>query len=472
MGILNFHKSIKQKYPAAFRGHWYNSYDHVYIDINFALHYCSYGANNTQEIYNRLIKFIDGIIQEVVPTKSLVMCTDGSAPLAKLLLQRKRRLTMSRKLDPNVECSSLIFTPSTEFMNNLKKKLSNYFKYIEKAYVIDVEYLDGNIDEAELKLKYKMSENIKNNNHDTHVIVTNDADVVVMLASLEDYSNAYIFAKSNHEIEILSIAKLLDLHTDNVGTTLNSNLDFVAMSIMLGNDYLPKIAYVTFDKLWNGYKHVAKVYPEGLILDSNMTINKKFLVKLLLEIVFNTKKGFITNFTFSASHGSIYSNYFDGYTWCLHTYKTGICSRYNYMYGFQNGPHPLGLILNLELNDSLLKFNNELYPSLDPVLYAMLVLPKASMNLINTKYHDFLKGTNILYDEECCNKCQDYYKTLKQLNDKVTKLGKTKDESLEFRNQIIQVTKNMSNHKKEHCSITTDDIVDITKKFKKFCKKI
>jgi hypothetical protein len=51
-------------------------------------------------------------------------------------------------------------------------------------------------------------------------------------------------------------------------------------------------------------------------------------------------------------------------------------------------------------------------------------------------------------------------------------LGKTKDDSLEFRNEIVAVTKNMSNHKKEHCNMTTDDIVDITKKFDKYCKKI
>jgi 5'-3' exonuclease len=474
MGITNFHKYIKQKYSNAFKACWLNSYDHVYIDINFALHYCSYGANNVQEIYNRLIKFIDGILQELVPKKSLVICTDGSAPLSKLLLQRKRRLTMSRKLDidkvDNVQCSSLIFTPGTEFMQNLNKKLEKYLNYVKTIYVIKVEHLDSNIDEAELKLKYKMSENIKNNDTDSHVIVTNDADVVVMLASLENYSNSYIFCKSNHENETLSMAKLIDLHTDNVGTTVNAGLDFVAISIMLGNDYLPKINYVNFDKLWNAYKHVAEIYPNGLILDNDMNINKKFLIKLLLEIVFHTKKGFINNFYLSASYGSIYKNYFDGYTWCLHTYKTGQCTRYNYMYGFQNGPHPLGLIFNLEMDNSLLKLNTECYSPLSPVLYAMLVLPKASMELINTKYHDFLKSTNILYDEECCEKCQDYYKDLKKLNEKVTKIDK--NESLEYKKKIAIVSKNMTNHKREHCNITTDDIIEITTKFNKFCQKI
>jgi hypothetical protein len=467
MGITGFHKCIREKYGGSFKKTWVDSYDHVYIDINFALHYCSYGAKSIDEIYERLFKFFDNILQELTPAKSLTIAADGAAPLSKLLLQRKRRLTISRNLQKDIESSSLMFTPGTKFMNEIKERMSKYMKYIEKAYCIKINYLNLNKDEAELKLKKKLMENLEEHVGDSHVVVTNDADVIVMLCTLDKFHNVYIFCKSNQQNEVISIGKLLDLHTDNVGCSVNPGLDFAAVSIMLGNDYLPKINFVTFDKLWISYKNAVGADPRGLILDRKMTINKSFMIKLLSGVVIQTRPCFIKRLALEFSFSSLYENYLDGYTWCLDTYNTGECTRYNYMYGFHDSPHPLGLMFGILKNPDFLKLSNEKFECIDSRLYAILVLPKSSLSLVDEKYKKFTEETDILYDEECCKKCTSFHSKLKKLNEEFLNDPK----NLEIKKKITVESKSMTLHKKQHDDITLSDINNIITGFNKFNSK-
>ena len=46
MGINNFHSWIQQQYKTAIKYKWLSSYDHVYIDLNYALHYISSSINS------------------------------------------------------------------------------------------------------------------------------------------------------------------------------------------------------------------------------------------------------------------------------------------------------------------------------------------------------------------------------------------------------------------------------------------
>jgi hypothetical protein len=296
--------------------------------------------------------------------------------------------------------------------------------------------------------------------------VTNDADVIVMLGSLDDFSNTFVFCKSSRQNEVLSIGKLIDLHTNEVGTTLNPGLDFTAVNIMMGNDYLPKINFVTFEKLWRSYKQVAAADTKGLILNDKLLINEKFLEKLLFGIIKQTKPYYIKRLSLQNTFHPLYRNYMDGFTWCVHTYFMGECVRYNYMYGFQDSPHPLGLIFNIFKYPELLQVSNETFKPIDPDLYAILVLPKASLCLINKKYTEFAKQNKILYDEECCEKCNHFHDKLKDLNEKVI----NDKENVSYRKQVSITSKNMTLHKKQHDCITLADIEEIINNFDRFVK--
>lgn len=454
MGISGFHKIIREKYPQAFDGTGKNIYEHAYIDINYVLHYCSYKAKTIDELYNRIFKFFDIILQEISPTKSVVIAADGAAPLSKLILQRKRRLNISKNVrktdeaDQTDQVNSLMFTPGTHFMRNVKKKMENYLKYIENAYCVTVSFLGFEVDEAELKLKKKLMDNIEKYNDDKHVFVTNDADVVVMLGTLSKYQNAFIFCRSGMYSYVLSMNKLLELHTKEYGVGKNPGLDFTAINIMLGNDYIPKINYITFDKIWSAYKRALRCAhgsDAGLIIDASMKINTTFLKNMMMIIVLQLKKCYSDKFTLDNAFHPMYENYADGYTWCLHTYYTGECSRYNYMYNHNASPHPFGIVLSIEHDKNLYKLSKINYKCIDHNLYAILILPKSSISLVNDKYKKFVENMNntgILYDIENCNIC-----------DKL-KLNK----------------KELREHKKKHEKISFGDIQKIVKKFEEFEK--
>jgi hypothetical protein len=466
MGIDQFHKCLRQNYSGAFNNMWLNSYDHVYIDINFALHYCSHNAKNIEEIHARLFIFLDGILRELVPTKTLTLGSDGSAPLSKVILQRKRRSNIFRNLKNDVGTSSLMFTPGTNFMIDLKTKIKEYIKYINNVYCIIVNYLDVNIDEAELKLKKQMMNNLADPKYenDSHIIVSNDADVIVMLTTLTDYTNVFVLNINSHQHDVISMGKLMDLHTDKVGMSMNPGLDFTAIGVMLGNDYLPKIYFIDFNKMWNAYKKIISADPQGLFLNDdpkNLKINILFFKNLLSATVIQMKECFIKKLVVDDVFHPLYKNYLDGYMWCLHTYITGECNRYNYMYNYKDKrdtPHPLGLIFNIDTNSELLKVNTQVFDPINPALYAILILPQASLCLINKKYHAFANKNKILYEEECCDKCENYDKKIKTLNCKKENINDNNDE-------IEYIKKNMKIHKKQHINITLVDIEDIINKF-------
>src|SRR5690606_2292425 len=98
--------------------------------------------------------------------------------------------------------NTILLTCGTDFMLGVYNKISNYIKFITHIYNIKVELLDCNIDEAELKLKKKMMDNIEQDteNKDTHLFVTNDADVIVMLTTLKNYSNVYVYCKMKYNV--------------------------------------------------------------------------------------------------------------------------------------------------------------------------------------------------------------------------------------------------------------------------------
>ena len=231
MGIKDFYKTMKKRYSGAFQKEYYGSYDYVYIDINYALHLSSYGGKTINEIYDRLSKFIINVCVELIPRKRLVLASDGTAPLSKLLLQRKRRSGMLKTYDEENEVSSLLFTTGTNFMTDIYKNIKDKIKILEKIYSIDIEYIDNCHDEAELKLKRSLENYVNNDDNSSHIFVSNDADVVVMLTTVEKYKNIFIYLRSNGEI--LSIAKLIELHIEEVGCSLTQALDFSGIHIFM-----------------------------------------------------------------------------------------------------------------------------------------------------------------------------------------------------------------------------------------------
>jgi 5'-3' exonuclease len=452
MGIKDYHKWMVENHPSAFKKKWLDFYDHVYIDINYALHHSQYGTTTQNQILFKFFSFIEKMVLLLHPTKSITIANDGPAPIAKLLLQRERRASTSREIK-NIETSSLIFTPGTEFMNTIQEKLEKFMKKIKIIYNIDVDYMIGCEGEAELKLKKKMMERYETNKRDTHIIISNDADIVAMFGTfdIDAYSKIFICCNTTNT-EILSMGTLMDMHTQKYGITKSFGLDFTLISILLGNDYLPKISFADLTKLWNSYKMWVSEYKTGLVND-DLSLNIPFFTQILNGILSRTQIRFINQFTIDSYNTPLYSNYMEGMLWCLDMYNKGYCDRYNYMYQCEDPPHPFGLILTLNENPDFAKFKDIKYPSIDPNLYALLVFPKKALSLANEKYHDFAKKYDILYEEEMCETCNNFYNNL----------GKLNASDIKYK----EIYKEMKNHKNNHNVITADNVEEIVNDYKK-----
>jgi hypothetical protein len=454
MGIKDYHKWMKQSYPNAFKTQWLDFYDHLYIDINYLVHYVHYGSKTQNQILYKFFSCIERLVKTYNPTKSIIIANDGPAPIAKLLLQRERRIIASREIKGDTKelnTSSLIYSPGTEFMDTIKEKIETFMEKIKLFYCIDVDYMIGCEGEAELKLKEKMAENIKKNKNDTHIIISSDADVIAMFGTFE-YTDYYkIFICCNIKtMEVISVGELMNYHTDKYGFSNKFGLDFTLISILLGNDYLPKISFCDLDKMWNSYKLFVDEYKDGLV-DDKLNININFFTEILNGIISKTKYHYINKFSLDSFNLPLYSNYMEGMLWCLNMYNNGKCSRYNYMYQCDDSPHPYGLIMHLKLYPEIAKFNDEIYKSLNKNLYAILVLPQKAIELINKKYHDFANNYDILYEEELCEDCVKLH---------IEKSKYTREEE-EYKKKSIE----LKNHRIKHRNITMDDIEEISNKF-------
>lgn len=461
MGILNFYSWIKSSYADAFNQEWLNMYDNVHIDLNYLLHMCSYNCKNQHEIISRLDSILETIVSTALPKHTVNLYADGPSPLAKLILQRKRRLSIS-KSDKDLSVSSLIFTPGTMFMMELEKKLDYTIKKIGTLYNVKIHCYIDSTDEAELKIKNNVMNMQIKDSKQTHIIVTSDADVVVMMSTLKYFEKVFILFKSK-EFIVLNLSKLLELHTEKYGLSKTYNTDFAFVNMLLGNDYIPKIQFASFDKIWEIYRSNVHLYPSGLC-DSNLTINRDFLCDIILGIVTRTHKNLLKKSKIRDVGDKLYPMYMDGLLWCMNVYMTGKCNRYNYMYEYQTSPNPF--ILYLYVSKTTTSLQNSIIKSdpIDKSLYGILLLPKSAKKLVDKKYHDFIDNNYKLYDEECCKHCIKFHNDLSVLNKKLLLLNEG-ESGKDIKGEISLISREMVAHKKSHTVLVLDDIESIVEKF-------
>lgn len=467
MGINKFHKWLYNRYQDCFQDIKKNSVDYVYIDINCILHRIVNGSINEKILFKKFYSHIDNILKFNVPTKKLILAIDGVAPFAKIILQRKRRLQISRNISSkNVNQSDILnvinplyFTPGTKFMKLLPERISKYLKKIELKYKIKTEILNGS-GEAEFKIIKELVKNSKKN--DRHLLVSTDADIILIACATTNsiISNIYI----NNFKYIISIDKLLQLHKQKVGNSSNSNKDFMLISLLMGNDYLPKLNYVNPNKLWEAYKYVLKDNDEGCFINNNF--NYEFLLNLFRRLIIQIPKQWMSQFNMYNYDENMYKNYIEGLRWCFEVYMNSLCEQTEYMYKYNKSPHPFGLLFYLESNIKTLKseqtnkFIEKLIIPED--IYAVLVLPKSSLHLLDNKYSKKIdESLNFLYDEEICKDCIKYHKILDDCHNKLN--SDNFDNMEKIKKTMKETSLIMLKHKNIHKNISISEINHVIK---------
>lgn len=497
MGIQNFNKWLRTDYSDALIASVGKRkfYHHVYIDLNVLLHGLTH--NKTEEdLLNGLCSTISKILTYVIPLRTLTLASDGIAPLAKMILQRERRLKNLRKNEEDVKnnfVNPLWFTPGTYFMTSLGNNLTDFIQNLEKKFDITVTLLTNERGEAEMKLTEQILLNNSNYKNEKHCVYCSDADVVVIMTAI-DVKNIFVHNKEN----IIDIDKLLILHKNKINKNMsikNIAKDFCFISLLMGNDYIPKLCHITFDIIWEsyietvnlvGYDHMKK----NLIVkdDIRENINVQFFKKLLqILIVKFSKKNihFKNEFLIDMYDKKSYDNYIAGLLWCFDTYRNGK-QPLNQMYMFNSivPIHPFGLLYHFEFNNfndfndvlktQLYNSQNNTKINIDDEIYATLILPRAAKHLINYtwNYKNIVNNSvfDKLYEIEDCKICDENHEQISELQQQYVKLknelpddNNTDNTCLlkTSRKALANMQKKVSTHNASHTGISFDDIVNI-----------
>ena len=460
MGITGFYSWIHEKYGNCINISKKPRFvNHIYIDLNYLLHMCVYNSSSIEETVIKISSMILDVCANYHALDTINISCDGSAPLAKLFLQRMRRLQEARTLysnnniEENLKNSSLNFTPGSVFMSTLHEKLDLIKLKIESTLNVKVNINNLDSGEAEIKNKYLINKHIDENPLSTHLLVTNDADVLLIVAATKIYQNIYVLLKHNN---ILCLKDLIKYHIDKFGISNYPQYDFAFLNLLNGNDYLPKLRYTTIDKIWESYKIKLRKFKNGLVLDKDsktgrFQINQQFLLEILKSVVAKISIPVMKKTRLFEYKYQEYSNYVDGLIWCFQMYFEGRCNYNSYLYNSENTPDPLLLLCHLMTHNINSHFNLELTKPINNNLCSILLLPNIARKLIDKKYYVFMDKHSYLYEEEMCIKCREYHKTIGSLN-KIYKEGMCEDKKI--RKQITNNQHSYESHRETHIKLT------------------
>jgi hypothetical protein len=474
MGITNYQPYIKENYSDACLEKWLDSYDNLYIDMNHVLHHVCYFSKSVKDLLDRFRDYLLGIIKIINPKKRIILVADGPAPIAKLLLQRTRRLDSIKlvdKINPK-ENLNLNLTSGTEFMLKLEKSLEGFINYVKDNYHVEVITCINNSGEGEIKIRQQLQKLQNKYPSEDHIVYSGDSDMILILFTCQNLNKIYQYV--NKEM-IIFFGKMYDIHIEKFGETAFTKYDFVFINLLMGNDYIPKASYLKLENVWNAYKILSKIYPDGLVTYNcqEIKVDILFLHDLIYFATKNTAKHLMKQFKFSHLKDTSYYDYVQGLYWCFGMYITGECSNYRYIYDHDKSPHITGIMLTIMFNNIYKLSKAE---SIDIDLYGILLIPEKAKNLLTKEQNliseKLVKKYPIIYEEERCIECKNYSRTISDLNKEAKGLEKGTDEKNEVKKKIAKINIKLNNHKKSHESLTLKKIEEIEKYFFRCREKV
>ena len=411
MGILHFQQHIKKTYPSACATKWLNQYDNLYIDLNHVLHFvCAYAKTST-DMTMQCIYYIEKLIDMFKPKKRIFLLADGSAPLAKLLKQRNRRLQISKRNNTtNVdEKLQLHLTSGTQYMSNLEYYMNEFIEYIRTQLKLQVILSINEPNEGEIKIKNKLIDLQDKYPQETHLIYSADSDVILILFTCKDLTKIYQKLKDT----IINYGELYNSHINLYGETKTAKNDFVFLNLMMGNDYLPKVKIINLNSLWYAYKTLSSVFNNGLVsyVDETVHINKVFLYNIFHIVSNNCKKNqsiLLNKLSLSLLTNKYYYDYVTGLYWCFDLYMTGKCVDYNYIYNGKSLSF-IGITFTIMSYHS---YKPIISKPIDLELYNILLIPEHANYLLNNEQkiiaNQLVEKYPVLYEEERCITCNNF----------------------------------------------------------------
>ena len=263
MGIPSYFSYIIDKYSKIVKQKQnVEKIDNLFMDCNSIVYDILRSIESmTDDFEDILIKSvilkIEDYIQEIKPSKCVIVAFDGVAPFAKMNQQKSRRYKsdlMSKKniIKKSINWSTSNITPGTNFMNNLSKQIEEYFN-IEIAKKHNVKKIIVSSSNEKGEGEHKIFQYLRENKNETEnmVLYGLDADLIMLsIFHIEYQKNIYICREAPEFMKRYETNELLFMDVELLCGSINSEMsckymnkyrlnDYVFMCFMLGNDFLP-----------------------------------------------------------------------------------------------------------------------------------------------------------------------------------------------------------------------------------------
>lgn len=288
-----------------------------FLDLNGIIHPCSHRViaewseakkpivkNELEaEIGQRVVLYIQQMVQFVAPTELVYIAIDGVAPRAKMFQQRKRRFksAQDKVMDPSLKGKKALWdsnaiTPGTAFMDHLGKTL-RHSSVLKGMNVPKILISDSSIaGEGEHKLIDYMRTNPQTLNK-TDVIHGLDADLIML--SVLQYPNSVHLLRDDTEkkrrffLDTTSLASSIQRHFDSV---LDMKIDietllreYVFLCFFMGNDFLPhhyslEIRDEGIDHVMDAYAYVKNKHPHLYFTTKDAKMNYAFFIEFVTKL--------------------------------------------------------------------------------------------------------------------------------------------------------------------------------------------
>jgi hypothetical protein len=201
--------------------------------------------------------------------------------------------------------------PKSQILKTFKEFLIEIIERYKKINKINFNIKvddDNNVGEADIKILNTIYDFDQNN----ICICSKDSDMILIAYSLMINKKVNIDILSNlRPIKFINIDKLK--YTKSIN---KFGLDYILITLLLGNDYLPKISNITYETLLKAYEKYIK-FNEPIIIEGQ--INNINLINYISILIIQSGKK--NKFKISNINQDRFKTYYNNFCWCLKYYK-------------------------------------------------------------------------------------------------------------------------------------------------------
>jgi hypothetical protein len=302
MGIKEYLKYIQTE-SADVRN---REYDYFYLDCNFLIHYLIYRCKNESDLYEKLFNYWENLNSIIKIKKELYLVFDGEYDTIDKISNPKYQTHLQRaKSKPNsTDFDKQPIYPNSQIINTFKIFLTDIIdknkKINHKRFDVNI-LSDSEVGEADIKILNE----IYNNNQNNVCIFSKDSDMILIAQSIQ----------INKIINIEILSNPYPIKFINMNNFKLYGLDYVLITLLLGNDYLPKISNVNYNHLIETFEKYIK-FNDSII--SNGIVNYDNLLIYITMVILCAKKKI--KFNFKNIHSNRFNVYYNNLCWCLKQY--------------------------------------------------------------------------------------------------------------------------------------------------------